>query len=414
MTQTTSIANLKETSKMVAKTVGAGTIKTFFESQKGTLAAVLPKHVSPDRMLKIALGAMRTTPKLMNCTLESLLGGVVQCSQLGLEPNTPLGHAYLIPFDNRKKNITEVQIVLGYKGLIDLARRSGQVVSIAAHEVCKLDHFDFSYGLDEKLEHRPALGERGDVIAFYAVAKLKDGGHAFEIMSREQVEKIRNDSQNYKFAKDKPGSVWGQHFVEMGRKTVLRRLFKYLPVSIELATASALDDLSARGVSQGLDINTIDGEFTVVPDGDDDDSPIIDPATGEVLAANDTSPAKAHAEAGNPAQGAASAAPASQGDPADGRQPNPPGAEEDPGLDPAKVEHQIQNARSIDVLDLASDSIEGVNDLGERARLLQIYQERRIAMLRQAEQHAQQQAQAQQQQQQRPASTTRRRMAAPE
>ncbi|NGT16960.1 hypothetical protein G6N71_20845 [Achromobacter insolitus] len=122
------------------------------------------------------------------------------------------------------------------------------------------------------------------------------------------------------------------------------------------------------------------------------------------------SPAKAQAETGKQAQGAASAAPVTQADPAGGHQPNLPGAEEDPGLDPAKVEHQIQNARSIDVLDLASDSIEGVNDLGERARLHQIYQERRIAMQRQADQHAQQQAQAQQ----RPAGTTRRRMAAPE
>lgn len=122
------------------------------------------------------------------------------------------------------------------------------------------------------------------------------------------------------------------------------------------------------------------------------------------------SPAKAQAETGKQAQGAASAAPVTQADSAGGHQPNLPGAEEDPGLDPAKVEHQIQNARSIDVLDLASDSIEGVNDLGERARLHQIYQERRIAMQRQADQHAQQQAQAQQ----RPAGTTRRRMAAPE
>lgn len=404
MTHPTPIANLKETSKMVAKTVGAGTIKTFFESQKGTLAAVLPKHVSADRMLKIALGAMRTTPKLMNCTLESLLGGVVQCSQLGLEPNTPLGHAYLIPFDNRKKNITEVQIVLGYKGLIDLARRSGQVVSIAAHEVCKLDHFDFSYGLDEKLEHRPTLGERGPVIAFYAVAKLKDGGHAFEIMGREQIEAIRDASQNYKFAKDKAGTVWGQHFVEMGRKTVLRRLFKYLPVSIELATASALDDLSARGVSQGLDINTIDGEFTVVPDGDEGDDQVIDQETGEVVTAKtDTTPAKAQAEAGNPAQGAATAAPASQEDSADETQENLPSVDEDPGLDPAAVEHQIANAKSLDVLDVASDSIEGVNDLEERARLHQLYQARRLSMS--AQQH---------QQQQRTATTTRRRMAAPE
>lgn len=407
---TTSIANLKQTSKMVAKTVGAGTIKTFFESQKGTLAAVLPKHVSADRMLKIALGAMRTTPKLMNCTLESLLGGVVQCSQLGLEPNTPLGHAYLIPFDNRRKGITEVQIVLGYKGLIDLSRRSGQVVSIAAHEVCENDKFDYAYGLDERLDHRPAMDDRGRVIAFYAVAKLKDGGHAFEVMSRAQVEKIRDESQNYKFAKDKAGSVWGQHFVEMGRKTVLRRLFKYLPVSIEMATAAALDDLNARGVSQELDINTIDGEFTVIPTGDEDDAgdgPSVDAETGEVL---DTSPAKAQAEAGNPAQGAAAAAPASQ--PA-GAQGHLAGTEESTqrGLSVDAVEAQLMAAKDLEVLDLAADSIGGVLDIQAQAHLEQVYEQRRKVIKQAA--HAEQQPAAAQASSPRQ-TTQRRRMAAPE
>ncbi|MEJ2897755.1 recombinase RecT, partial [Bordetella avium] len=92
MSQTTSLADLKKTSKMVASQAGIGQVKAFFDSQKSTLAAVLPRHVSADRMLKIALGALRTTPKLMGCTVESLMGAVVQCSQLGLEPNTPLGH----------------------------------------------------------------------------------------------------------------------------------------------------------------------------------------------------------------------------------------------------------------------------------------------------------------------------------
>ncbi|RIQ37006.1 recombinase RecT, partial [Bordetella avium] len=81
----------------------------------------------------------------------------------------------------------EVQIVLGYKGLIDLARRSGQIVSIAAHAVHENDHFEYAYGLDEKLEHKPAMGERGAIIAFYAVAKLVGGGHAFEVMSEQQI-----------------------------------------------------------------------------------------------------------------------------------------------------------------------------------------------------------------------------------
>ncbi|MBU9550373.1 recombinase RecT [Burkholderia multivorans] len=286
MGQTTNIAKLKQTSKMVARDAGIGSVKQFFESQKATLAAVLPRHVSPDRMLKIALGALRTTPKLMECTVESLMGAVVQCSQLGLEPNTPLGHAYLIPFEKKKKvggewvtEKVETQIVIGYKGLIDLARRSGQVVSIAAHAVYEHDHFDYAFGLDEKLEHKPAMSARGRVIAFYAVAKLVGGGHAFEVMSAEQVNEIRDASQNYKFARDKEKTVWGQHYEEMGRKTVLRRLFKYLPVSIELASAAALDDVGASGRSQALD-TVLDGDYITPTDDEPDDDGEIDPPSG--------------------------------------------------------------------------------------------------------------------------------------
>ncbi|MDN7951802.1 recombinase RecT [Burkholderia multivorans] len=286
MGQTTNIAKLKQTSKMVARDAGIGSVKQFFESQKATLAAVLPRHVSPDRMLKIALGALRTTPKLMECTVESLMGAVVQCSQLGLEPNTPLGHAYLIPFEKKKKvggewvtEKVETQIVIGYKGLIDLARRSGQVVSIAAHAVYEHDHFDYAFGLDEKLEHKPAMSARGRVIAFYAVAKLVGGGHAFEVMSAEQVNEIRDASQNYKFARDKEKTVWGQHYEEMGRKTVLRRLFKYLPVSIELASAAALDDVGASGRSQALD-TVLDGDYITPTDDEPDDDGVIDPPAG--------------------------------------------------------------------------------------------------------------------------------------
>lgn len=279
MSQAQTLASLKQTYRLPAKDAGIGNVKKFFESQKATLAAVLPKHVSPDRMLKIALGALRTTPKLMNCTVESLMGSIVQCSQLGLEPNTPLGHAYLLPYNNRKKGTIEVQIIFGYKGLIDLARRSGQIVSIAAHEVCQNDQFEYEYGLDERLTHKPALNNRGEVIAFYSVAKLVGGGYAFEVMSREQVEAIRNESNNYKFDKDKASTVWGQHFVEMGRKTVLRRLFKYLPVSIELATATALEGKVDHD-SQGLD-NVLSGEFTVLddeaPQAEDEPQPEAEP-----------------------------------------------------------------------------------------------------------------------------------------
>ncbi len=345
----TSLAELKQTSKMVAREAGIGNVKKFFESQKGTLAAVLPKHVGADRMLKIALGALRTTPKLMNCSVESLMGAVVHCSQLGLEPNTPLGHAYLIPFENRKKGVTEVQIVLGYKGLIDLARRSGQIVSIAAHEVCANDEFEYSYGLDETLVHKPAMGARGPVVAFYAVAKLQGSGHAFEVMSAEQINEIRDNSQNYKFARDKKMTVWGQHYAEMGRKTVLRRLVKYLPVSIELAQAAALDELSGAGRSQALD-NVLEGDY-IAPVGDDDEDDAGDEQATDQQTDHSGS---AQAETTKPAP-AAGAAPEY--------------------LDADKVLASIQRAQDHDTLAVAADSIQDC-DPARAADLKAAYQRR--------------------------------------
>jgi len=185
---------------------------------------------------------------------------------MGLEPNTVLGHAYLVPFNVKRKDangaerwVNSVQVIIGYKGLIDLARRSGQIVSIAAHEVCESDHFELVYGLDEKLNHTPAMGERGKVIGFYAVAKLKDGGYSFEFMSVHQVQEIMKATQS------KGGyGPWKEHFIEMGRKTVIRRLAKYLPLSIEFQTAAALDGMAGAGKDQHVD--SLEGDFALIPD----------------------------------------------------------------------------------------------------------------------------------------------------
>lgn len=269
MTQTTNIAELRQRAKLPANQAGGNSVAAFFESNKAAMASVLPKHVTPERMLKIALSAVRSNKMLLECTVESLMGATMQCAQLGLEPNTPLGHAYLIPFRNKKRGITEVQVLVGYRGLMELSRRSGQIVSLAAHAVHENDEFDFAYGLDERLTHRPAMGKRGDIIAFYAVAKLEGGGHAFEVVSRDEVDAIRDASQGYRMAKQygRNDSPWIAHYSEMGRKTVIRRLFKYLPVSIELATAAAIDERADAGKPQNLD-RVLEGDWTV---GDDDD-----------------------------------------------------------------------------------------------------------------------------------------------
>jgi len=224
------------------------TILKYLETYKSQIAAALPKHLTPDRMVRIVTTEVRKTPELLKCDPTSLFGAVIQCSQLGLEPGNALGHAYLLPFNNRKKDIKEVQLIIGYKGMLDLARRSGQVMSINVFEVYDTDTvFKVSYGLDPKIEHeRDIATKTGNLIAVYAVATLKGGAKQFEVMSLNEVNKIRDSSPAANFS----SSPWKTHYNEMAKKTVIRRLFKYLPVSIEIQTAVSLDELSEAGISQ--------------------------------------------------------------------------------------------------------------------------------------------------------------------
>ena len=242
---------------------------------KAQMALALPKHMTADRLARIALTEMRKVPKLAQCDQTSFLGAIMQCAQLGLEPGGALGHAYLLPFENRKKGITEVQFIVGYRGMIDLARRSGQIVSLNARTVHENDEFSYQYGLSEDLKHVPATGERGALIYVYAVAKLKDGGVQFEVMSRSDVDKVRAQSKagNY--------GPWQTHYDEMAKKTVIRRLFKYLPVSIELATAVTMDEKADAGVDQD-NSSILTGEYSTVDDVQHEQlGANVDQSTGE-------------------------------------------------------------------------------------------------------------------------------------
>lgn len=243
-------------------------VQNLLEKLQPQLLKALPKHLTPDRMTRIALTELRKVPKLAQCDPMTFCGAIMQCAQLGLEPGGALGHIYLIPFDNRKKGVTEVQVIMGYRGMIELARRSGQIVSLSAHEVYEKDTFEFEYGLTEKLRHVPSLSDRGKLTAVYAVAHFVGGGHQIEVMSKQDVEKIR--------ARSKSGNSgpWLTDWDEMAKKTVLRKLFKYLPVSIEkLQQATALDEQADFG-SQNMK--------EILSDGADDDF-VIDYETGEVI-----------------------------------------------------------------------------------------------------------------------------------
>lgn len=219
---------------------------------KAQFQAALPKHMTPERMARIVTTEIRKTPTLAKCDQHSFLGAVIQCAQLGLEPGNSLGHAYLLPYGN------QVQLIIGYRGMIDLARRSGQIVSLSARAVRERDTFEYQLGLHEDLTHKPYEGEdAGDITHVYAVARLRDGGIQFEVMSRAQVEAVRAQS---KAGKSGP---WVTHWEEMAKKTVIRRLFKYLPVSVEIQRAVVLDEAADAGVPQEHDF-VFDGDFEVV------------------------------------------------------------------------------------------------------------------------------------------------------
>lgn len=228
------------------------TINDLFEQMKPAIAQAIPKHLTPDRLLRIATTSIRTNPKLKVCSPESLLGAVMQCAQLGLEPSI-LGHAYLIPYKN--KGVDECQFQIGYKGLIELARRTGQISSIMAQAVHQNDEFEYEYGINEKLRHVPADGDRGPVVKYYSYAKFKDGGYSFMVMSRQDIV-IHRD----KFSKAKNFGPWVDHFDEMAKKTVLKSLMKYMPISVEFQRAVDQDettkyfDSSAENMSEIVDV----------------------------------------------------------------------------------------------------------------------------------------------------------------
>lgn len=229
---------------------------------KKQLATALPKHLTADRMARIALTEIRKNPALLKTQPESFMGAVMQAAQLGIELGSALGHAYLVPYGN------QCTFILGYRGMIDLARRSGQVLSLNAYVVREGDDFSYQLGLHPDIHHIPspeANRIKQPVTFVYAVANLQGGGYQFEVMSRAEVEAVK--------AKAKSKNVWNSYFDEMAKKTVIRRLFKYLPVSIEALQAAALDAKREAGeeikAEDVIDINNVtEADFTDITDAE--------------------------------------------------------------------------------------------------------------------------------------------------
>jgi recombination protein RecT len=272
------------------------TLSALIERQKPEIARALPRHMNPDRLARIATTVMRQTPKLGDANPASFLGALMTCAQLGLEPG-PLGHAYLVPFKNHLRGckdrrncgcIVEVTFIPGYRGLVDLARRSGQVSNVHARVVRTGDEFDYEFGLDPYCKHRPA-GSAGDVTHAYAVLRLKDGAADFDVMDLPEIAAIRKRS---KASDDGP---WVTDFAEMAKKTALRRLLKTAPMSVEYQQAVAQDERVRHEIDPAdLDISppvaaepdTVDGEVVegwpdVTPPGDADLTGMQPPGAAE-------------------------------------------------------------------------------------------------------------------------------------
>lgn len=274
--------------KAMQHNAGGKTMQQYVQQMQGEIAKALPSVMTPERFTRITLSALSANPQLAQTTQNSFLGAMMTAAQLGMEPNTPLGQAYLIPF--RNKGVLECQFQLGYKGLIDLAYRSGEVTTIQAQVVYENDEFEYALGLEPQLKHIPAMSNRGEPISFYAVFKTKDGGFGFEVMS---VEDVKLHAQKYSKSFNSAYSPWKTNFEEMAKKTVLKKVLKYAPMKTDFARGLSADETIKHGVSDDMfsvpdETDYIDVD-NVAAEAENNETEIaeqlpFDPETGEVLA----------------------------------------------------------------------------------------------------------------------------------
>lgn len=220
------------------------------------IGSVMAKHITPEKMARTALSELRNNASLEKIAIQnpgSFLNAIVQASHLGLEIGGALGQAYLVPFKG------EVKMMPGYRGLISLARRSGEITSINAEVVYENDIFDLELGINAKVTHKPELyRDRGAPKLAYMVAHFKDGGHHFEWMSIADVEAVRKRSSAVASGRSTP---WDTDYEQMVKKTVIRRGWKYLPMSIEMQSAEVAESAAERGASTTIDNTT--GEIII-------------------------------------------------------------------------------------------------------------------------------------------------------
>lgn len=244
------------------------TMQQYIKQMEGEIRKALPSVLTPERFTRITLSALSSNPRLQECTPQSFLGAMMTAAQLGVEPNTPLGQAYLIPFKNH--GVMETQFQLGYKGMIDLAYRSGEISTIQAHVVYANDRFSYSFGLNPTLEHIPATADRGEPTHVYAVFRTKDGGFGYDVMSMDDVRQHAR-----KYSKSYGNGPWQTNFEEMAKKTVLKRVLKYAPLKSDFVRQLSTDESIKTEVSE--DMYSVPNTYLEAEDY------TVSPETGEVI-----------------------------------------------------------------------------------------------------------------------------------
>lgn len=225
-------------------------VKDMLTKNRDALIRSLPAGFNVDRMSRVVINAISTTPAIAECTPATIFLSAVRAFSCGLEPNGALNEGYLVPFFNSKSGNKECQFMPSYRGLIQLARRSGEIAGVYAKTVHENDEFEVEEGTFRSITHKPNyFGQRGKAIGYYAVFTLKDGSQDFEVMGFEEIEAIRKRS------KAGNNGPWQTDYDEMAKKTVLKRLLKRAPGKIEIAAAVENDNKAAMGEEQGAIID---------------------------------------------------------------------------------------------------------------------------------------------------------------
>lgn len=266
----------KQGGQMSAAKAEKKTMQAYIKAMEPAIKKALPSVITPERFTRMVLSALSSTPKLAECSPQSFLAAMMTAAQLGVEPNTALGQAYLLPYRNHGQ--MECQFQLGYKGLIDLAYRSGEVSVIQAHTVYENDVFEYELGMDPKLRHVPAKADRGEAVAYYAMFKTKDGGYGFEVMS---VDDVQRHAQRYSKSYGSGTSPWRSNFDEMAKKTVLKRALKYAPLKSDFVRGVAQDETIKAELSD--EMYAVPDETVFEAEGEEIGSTSVDTETGEVI-----------------------------------------------------------------------------------------------------------------------------------